>query len=58
MLISVTKPSEEHVMHVQLHGLGSRMFQFEKNGEGGDVFGVWSHEKRVEASWFAEKTRP
>lgn len=40
MLISVTNLSEEHVMDVQLHGLGSRMFQLEKNGGGGEVEGV------------------
>jgi len=34
ILISVTKESDEHVMEVQLHGLGSLMFQLEKD-EGG-----------------------
>lgn len=58
MLISVTKGSEEeHVMEVQLHGLVSRMFQLEKIDGGGDAE-LWSHEKRVEASWLAEKARP
>lgn len=59
MLISVTKPSEEHVIPVQLHGLVSRMFQLEKDGGGGDdEEELWSHEKRVEASWLTEKARP
>jgi len=49
MLISVTKPREEHVMDVHLHGLESRMFQLEKEGGGGDAE-EWSQEKRVEAS--------
>lgn len=39
-------------MEVQLHGLGLRMFQFEKE-EGGGVGEVCSHENRIEASWFA-----
>ena len=35
MVISVTRPSEEHVMDVQVHGFGSRRFQLEKGGGGG-----------------------
>lgn len=59
MVISVTRPSEEHVMDVQLHGLGSRRFQLEKEGGGDDdAEELWSHVKSVEASWFAEKARP
>ena len=57
MLISVTKPSEEHVMQVQLQGLESRVFQLDKDGGGGDEE-LWSQEKRVEASWLAQKPSP
>ena len=58
MLISVTRPLEEHDMKVHLHGVveESLMTQFEKEGEesGGEFCELWSHEKRSEASWFAE----
>ena len=59
-MISVTRPSEEHVMDVQLHGFGSRRFQLEKGGGGGGDAEeeLRSHVKSVEASWFAEKARP
>lgn len=40
MVISVTKPLGEQEMKVQLHGVGSRMFQLEKEEGGGEVLEV------------------
>lgn len=48
MEISVTKFRGLHLMKVQLHGLGSWMFQFENGGDE-----VFSHVNNVEASWLA-----
>lgn len=61
MTISVTKPLGEQVMKAHLQGLVSKGFQLRKGGGEEEkeerevlVGCVWSHERRVRDSWFAE----